>query len=71
MADRRTSLLLGRVGMLVFIYYNQRQMQQRQGGVATGQDWDEFVTWLDTLPPLVLDVPMANAVGTALAPISI
>ena len=38
------------------------------GGAAMGHDWDELVSWLDTMLPLVLGVPTASAVGVGACP---
>ena len=43
----------------------QLAAHQRAPALLTSLITIEFVTWLDTLPPLVLDVPTANAVGSA------
>ena len=54
-SDSRSRLLPGRVGMLGLLYYNQRQMQQHQGGGrAPGLG---RVCGIDTLMEMVLDMP--------------
>ena len=48
--DKRANLMVGRVGMLVYIYFNSRVLanQARSDGI----NWEEFVQYLESLPPL-------------------
>ncbi len=45
-SDKRRSLLVGRVGLLVYIYYNYRVLQCDRVA-AHSVAWDSFLTWLD------------------------
>lgn len=51
---RRASLRVGRVGLMVYIYYNWRVLQRGQQS-ARAPSWEEWFEWLDTLPPLKRD----------------
>ena len=40
---------MGRVRLLAFVRYNYRMAQQGDR-VRAADDWDSFISWLDTLP---------------------
>ncbi len=44
-------MLVGRVGMLVYIYFNQRALS-RANAQPSASDWDGFMAYLDTIPDL-------------------
>lgn len=47
-SDSRNRLLLGRVALLVFIYYNHRVLK----ATSSAPDWEAFLYLLDQLPPI-------------------
>ena len=46
---KRAKLLAGRVGMLVYIFYNSRVVNRLHGPVVQA-DWDTMAKWLAALP---------------------
>ena len=51
---RRASLRVGRVGLMVYVYYNWRVLQ-RKANEASAMSWDDWFEWLESLPPLERD----------------
>lgn len=47
--DDRSRLMLGRVGMIAYVYYNSRMIQSSVP-IVTAADWDQFAEWVDSLP---------------------
>lgn len=50
-SDHRSRLLVGRVGMLVYIYFNQRALNNVQNK-PSAQDGEKFLDYLQDLPPM-------------------
>ena len=53
----RNRLLVGRVAMLVYIYFNQRVLNRNYSS-GVKQDWDAFLSHLEKQAPIV--VPQGN-----------
>ena len=51
LSKSRTSLLIGRIGLLAYVRYTYRMAQQRSR-TPEADEWDSFMSWLDTLTPL-------------------
>ena len=69
-SNSRARLLVGRVGMLVYIFFNSRVLARGQKQLAATA-WEECKAYLETLPPIdvVAGAPMADAAaeGTSAA----
>ena len=50
-SNARNQLHVHRVAMLVYIYFNQRALNRVQEQ-PTAQDWDDFMDYLHSLPPM-------------------
>ena len=50
-SNARNRLHVDRVAMLVYIYFNQRALNRVQAQ-PTAQDWDDFMDYLHSLPPM-------------------
>ena len=50
-SNTRAKMLSGRVGKLVYIYYNSRVLK-RAKVVLAASDWDSFIEYLENLAPL-------------------
>lgn len=50
-SNARNRLHVDRVAMLVYIYFNQRALNRVQAQ-PTAQDWDDFMNYLHSLPPM-------------------
>jgi hypothetical protein len=48
-APKRASLLAGRVGLLVYIFYNSRVLNRLHSPVVQ-EDWAAMLEWLDSIP---------------------
>lgn len=58
-SNNRARLLVGRVGMLVYLYFNSRALKRHNKGFAAS-DWEEFAAYLDTLPPVQVESEVAR-----------
>ena len=50
-SQKRSRMLVGRVGMLVYMYFNQRALI-RATSQPSAADWDGLLDYLDSLPDL-------------------
>ncbi len=51
-SDNRNRLLVGRVAMLVYIYFNHRQLHRASAPALNSQDWEAFMDFLESQPPM-------------------
>jgi hAT family C-terminal dimerisation region len=48
-SDKRATMLTGRVGLLVYIYYNYRVLNRALQPIQR-EEWDNMIKWLDSMP---------------------